>query len=212
MIDIVVVGGGGHAKVVIAVLLESAGFRVAGYTDPADGNGPILGVERLGRDDALGRFARDHPGGAAAIGIGMVGSTAVRRRLEAMLAGQLALALPVIRGRSAQVHASVYVGYGTFIAEGVVVNPSVRIGRCVILNTGAIVEHDVVIGDHSHVAPGAILCGGATIGEDCWIGAGAVIAQMVSVPSGCVVGAGAVVPSDLPASGTYVGVPAKKIQ
>ena len=69
-----------------------------------------------------------------------------------------------------------------------------------------------MVGDHTHVAPGAILCGGATIGNDCWIGAGAVVAQYVRVPARCIVGAGAVVPSDLPGVGTYVGVPARRLQ
>jgi UDP-perosamine 4-acetyltransferase len=210
MTDIVLVGGGGHGKVVLAALLRSPDFRVVGYTDPTDHGSPLLGVARLGHDDVLPAVAAEFPGAGAAIGVGMLGSTTVRRRLEAML-DRLGLSLPVIRASSAIVHADVAIGDGTFVGDGVVVNPSARIGRCAILNTRCVVEHDVVVGAHAHIAPGATLCGGAAIGDDCWIGANAVVSQCKRVERGCIVGAGAVVVTDLREPGTYVGVPARRV-
>lgn len=211
MTDIVVVGGGGHAKVVIAALLQTADLRVVGYTDAAAAGAAILGVSRLGGDDALKGFVTDHPGASAAIGVGMVGDAATRREIEALV-GRLGLGLPVVRARTSVVLEEVEIARGAFLAEGVVVNPSARIGRCVILNTSCTVEHDAVVGDHTHVAPGAIVCGGTSIGEDCWIGAGAVVAQSIRIAPGCIVGAGSVVVTDLESPGTYVGIPARRIR
>jgi sugar O-acyltransferase (sialic acid O-acetyltransferase NeuD family) len=209
MMAVVVVGGGGHAKVVLSALLGAGTYHVVGYTDAADAGEPLFGVPRLGDDTALERFAAGHPGAAAAIGAGMVGSTTIRRRIEAH-AESLGLTLVVVRAATAVINPDVVLGPGTFVADGVVVNPCARIGRCAILNTGCIVEHDVVVGDHAHVSPGAIVCGNAWIGENAWIGAGAVVTQGVRVPPGSIVGAGAVVIGDLPEPGTYVGIPARR--
>ena len=41
--EIVVVGGGGHAKVVISILRKLEGYRILGYTDLKD-NGALIGV------------------------------------------------------------------------------------------------------------------------------------------------------------------------
>ena len=177
MTDIVLVGGGGHGKVVLAALLRSPDFRVVGYTDPTDHGSPLLGVARLGHDDVLPAVAAEFPGAGAAIGVGMLGSTTVRRRLEAML-DRLGLSLPVIRASSAIVHADVAIGDGTFVGDGVVVNPSARIGRCAILNTRCVVEHDVVVGAHAHIAPGATRCGRVFRGSPA-----AALALASSVPS-----------------------------
>lgn len=209
MTPLVLIGGGGHAKVVLAALLGSGSYQVAGYTDAEHQGPPLLGVPRLGGAGALETFAGTHPGAAAAIGVGMTGSTAVRRRIESQAAA-LGLDLPVVQAPSAIVNLDVTLGPGAFLADGVLVNPSARIGRCAILNTGCIVEHDVTVGDHAHLSPGAVVCGGARIGADSWIGAGAVVNQGLRVAPGCIVGAGAVVTDHLDEPGTYVGVPARR--
>jgi len=209
MTPLVLIGGGGHAKVVLAALLGSGDFHVTGYVNAGAEEPPLLGVPRLGGEEALQRFAGQHPGALAAIGVGMVGSTAARRRIERQVA-TLGLGLPVVRAATAVVNPDTRIGAGAFLADRVVVNPSAQLGRCTILNTGCIVEHDVTVGDHAHISPGAVVCGGATIGADCWIGAGAVIVQGINVAPGCIVGAGAVVTGDLAEPGTYVGVPARR--
>lgn len=98
-----------------------------------------------------------------------------------------------------------------FIANAVV-NPSAKIGKHCIINTGAIVEHDNVLGDYVHLSPNATLTGGATVGECTHIGAGASTKQVISITNNCVIGAGASVVKDITESGTYVGVPARKMK
>ncbi len=46
MTEVVIIGGGGHAKVLVA-LIHKLGWSVVGYTDGED-RGAILGVECLG--------------------------------------------------------------------------------------------------------------------------------------------------------------------
>ena len=64
---------------------------------------------------------------------------------------------------------------------------------------------------HAHVAPGAVLSGGVHVGVRAHVGAGATVIQGVHIGYDSVVGAGAVVLSDVPESCTVVGVPARPI-
>ena len=104
------------------------------------------------------------------------------------------------------------IGDGTVVMAGAVINPGAKIGRGVIVNTSSSIDHDCVVGDFVHVSVGAHLSGTVTVGEGTWIAVGASIANNVSICSSCTVGAGAVVIKDINESGTYVGVPARKIR
>ena len=74
------------------------------------------------------------------------------------------------------------------------------------------IEHDDVIADYVHISVGAKLGGTVSVGEQTWVGIGAVVNNNISVYNRCIIGAGAVVVKDIKESGTYVGVPARKIK
>lgn len=94
----------------------------------------------------------------------------------------------------------------------VYINSYAIIGDNNIINTSAILEHEVTIGNHNHISVGAKLCGRAKIGSNCMIGAGAIIIDKISICDNVIIGAGAVVSKDITSSGTYVGVPARRIK
>ena len=95
---------------------------------------------------------------------------------------------------------------------GAVINPGTRLGKGCIINTCSSVDHDCVVSDYAHIAVGAHLCGTVAIGEGTWIGAGATVVNNVSICSDCMIGAGTVVIKNIEISGTYIGVPAKRIK
>jgi len=199
---LVIVGAGGHARVVLEALLP----RLAvGHLSPEPTDDRRLGAH-LGGDDAIATLADG--GHAFALGLGFVDAAGARRR-----AGVLDLLadaeLVTIIHASAAISPSATVGAGTFVAAAAVLGTDVQVGRAAIVNTGAVVDHDCVIGDNAHVAPGVTLSGGITVGANTLIGAGATVIQGVTIGASVVVGAGAVVVSDLPDGATAVGVPAR---
>lgn len=103
------------------------------------------------------------------------------------------------------------VGAGTVIMAGAIVQPGCTLGKGVIVNTSSSVDHDCKIGDYCHISVGSHIAGTVCIGDNTWIGAGAVVSNNVTISSDVMVGAGAVVVKDIVEPGTYVGVPAKKI-
>lgn len=195
---VIVVGAGGHAKVVIASL-AAAGRPVRGvYDDDQEKVGTrVLGVEVVGTPEAAGR----DPSLDAVIAIG-------DNRVRKELVSRLALRWATVIHPAAVVHPSARVGPGAVIFAGAVVQPDAVIGAHAIINTGAIVEHDCVIGDFVHVAPGVVLAGNVWVGEGALLGIGAAVIPGARVGEWSVVGAGGVVISDVPRWATVVGVPA----
>lgn len=100
---------------------------------------------------------------------------------------------------------------GSFVAAGAVVGPSAQIGMGVIVNHCAVVDHDVVVGAFSHIAPNASLGGHVKLGQRVLIGSGAVVLPSILIGDDVTIGAGSVVNVNLLASGTYAGIPARKI-
>lgn len=209
MAEMIVIGAGGHGKVVIS-LLKKLSHSLLGYVDPLE-RGTVLGVQRLGDDGVLPGLLEQYPGCHAAIGVGKV--EAVSRRGYRLLARleTMGFVLPPVVSPKAVVNEEVVLGAGTMVFDGVIVNSGAVIGRGCILNTHCTVEHDCGVGHNVHIAPGAVLSGGVTIGDHCMVGAGATVIQGIRVAADCMIGAGAVVVRNLEEPGVYVGNPACKL-
>lgn len=206
---IVVIGGGGHAKVLLSVLRKS-GYDVLGYTDPAD-RGSILGVPHLGDDTVLPGVIGSCGQAQAVVGVGKTDISQLRMQLQEDIHA-FGLAFPVIVSPTSVVNEEATLGAGTVVFDGAVVNSGTKTGRCCILNTNCTVEHDCRLEDNVHISPGAVLSGGVTIGANCMIGAGAIVIQGATICADCTVGAGSVVVRDITLPGTYAGNPARRIR
>jgi sugar O-acyltransferase (sialic acid O-acetyltransferase NeuD family) len=206
-LPIIVVGGSGHAKVLVSTLLLEH-RAVLGFVDPDLSLPPLLGVPRLGDDNEVFRHAPDRI--RLVNGVGSGRSTELRKSVYARFREKQYLFEAVIHP-SASIAPDVHAGEGLQVMAGAIVQTGVRLGENVIVNTGAIVDHDCVIGDHAHVAPGATLSGCVHLDDGVHVGTGASVIQGIRVGTGSTVGAGAVVLHDVPAGTTVVGVPAKEL-
>lgn len=207
---IVVIGGGGHAKVVISVLRKLRSRQILGYTDITD-QGTVVGVSYLGSDRELAAIATGPNRLNAVLAVGQVGLGEQRHELWTRL-HSLALFFPFIVSPDAIVNEGVSGGEGAVVMDGAVINGGSNLGLGAIVNTNSTVEHDVVLEDWVHVAPGATISGGVTVGRFSMIGAGATVIEGKKIVAGCVVGAGATVVCDLTDPGVYVGSPARRIK
>lgn len=157
---IAVIGGGGHAKVVINILRKLRKYRILGYTDPTD-NGALLTVPYLGSDDDLIVLTATEGNLNAALGVGQVALGQPRYELWSRLRSA-ALAFPSVVSPAAIVNDDVCMGEGCVVMDGAVINTGVRMGDGVIVNTNSTIEHDVRLQEWVHVAPGATISGGVS--------------------------------------------------
>ncbi|MFR2313169.1 MAG: NeuD/PglB/VioB family sugar acetyltransferase [Weissella confusa] len=103
-------------------------------------------------------------------------------------------------------------GRGIFIGHGAFVGTHVTVGDNTIINTYAVVEHHSEIGKHVNLTPKAVVAGFVKLREGVYVGLNAAVIQLVEIAAWSIVGAGATVVGNLLETGTYVGVPAKKIK
>lgn len=202
---IILIGGGGHAKVVLDALL-ALGREVIGFTDVNPACPSLLGVKRLGGDEVMERYGPDQV--ELANGMGSTERPTFRAQMYERFK-RLGFAFATVIHPTASLGREVVLGEGVQVMAGAVVQAGVRLAADVVINTRAVVEHDCVIGSHTHISPGAVLCGGVVVGEGSHIGATACLIQLVQVGRNCVVGAGAVVLKNVPDGQTVFGVPAR---
>jgi sugar O-acyltransferase (sialic acid O-acetyltransferase NeuD family) len=195
---VVVIGAGGHGKVVVSSLLAArVNVPFVLDDDRQKWGTDVLGIPVRG---PVAEAARH--GDLAILGIG-------RNDERKRLAETLTLEWAIVVHPRAWVHPSVRIGAGSVIFAGAVIQPDTVIGNHVIVNTGALVDHDCEIGRYAHVAPGVNLAGQVTVAEGVFLGIGSSAIPGVQIGEWTTVGAGAVVADDLPSEVVAVGVPAR---
>lgn len=202
---VVVIGGGGHAKVVIDILQKLNGYEVVGFTSNSNDEKDLLGIPYLGDDSILSSLLKR---GVSAFCVA-IGDNMLRKKIFNKI---LNMGFKPINAISSFAYISQYakIGNGVVVSPGAVINASAVIGDNVIINTLAGIDHDCIIGSDVHIAPGASLAGSVIVGDGTFIGAGCTVIPEIKIGEWTVIGAGAVVISDLPSNIRAVGVPAKK--
>jgi UDP-perosamine 4-acetyltransferase len=203
MTKLLLVGGGGHAKVVIDVA-RACGFEVAGFLDPDPDAPPIGEARRLGGDEAAPALLAQGLSHAFVA----LGDNRLRRKIGERLKAQ-GFTLATLVHPSAIVSPSAEIGAGVVVMPQAVVNAAARIGDHVIVNTGAVVEHDCVLGAGAHVAPRSAMGGCCAIGEEAFFGLGASARPQSRVGARATVGVGAVVIGEVAEDAVVVGAPAR---
>lgn len=196
---IIVIGGGGHAKVVIATL-QACGHQVVAVFDD---NPQLWGqtIANVPIEGPLDRLLAGPPGRAVIA----VGDNRIRRELAARLRmNWISVVHP-----TAHVDHSVKIGEGSVVFAGAIVQPGATVGQHVIINTLSSVDHDCSLGDFSHVGPGSHLAGDVEVKTGVFLGAGSVVIPGKMIGDNTIVGAGTVVIRDLPADVVAVGSPAR---
>jgi len=205
---LLIIGAGGHAKVLVEALLASSAV-IAGVVDadPAMAGQALLGVPVLGDDKFVQEFPPDEI--RLVNGLGSVGLPVRRKELFERFK-TLGYSFAKVVHPSAVIASDVELGEGAQIMAGAVIQPGSRIGSNVIVNTRASVDHDCRIGEHVHLAPGVTLSGGVRIGDSSHIGTGATLIQGINTGARCLVAAGSVVIRDINENTTVYGVPARE--
>jgi sugar O-acyltransferase (sialic acid O-acetyltransferase NeuD family) len=197
---LVIIGASGHGKVV-ADIARKNGYEEIVFLDDNDAIQKCSGYPVIGKCADAQKIEADM--------IVAIGHAGIRKQMMEALNQKRIVTLI---HPDAVIADGVEIGKGTVVMAGTVINPGAVIGKGCIINTCSSVDHDCRIGDYVHVAVGSHIAGGVSIGEQTWIGAGATVSNQIEITSQCMIGAGAVVVKNIEVSGTYAGVPARRME
>ncbi|WP_017726180.1 acetyltransferase [Halalkalibacterium ligniniphilum] len=208
MKPIIVLGSGGHSKVVRDMILGQKRYRMIGqlddkFTKVTKKNstyiGPLFYANELAEVEKEAFF------------VVCIGNNKIRKEVVEELKIDPARFATIIHP-TAFVSPESTIGRGVVVMPGAVINSGTTIGEHVIINTASVIEHDNQIESFTHISPKAVLAGEVKVGEGAHVGIGSQVIQQINVGMWSVIGAGATVISDIPAYSTAVGVPAKPIK
>lgn len=201
--DVIIIGAGGHAKV-IADIIEKSDDNLVGFLDDnPEAFGKVVYKDKtvLGTTQEIEKYQDLY----FVIGIG---SNHVRKNISYKYNLKWYTAIHP----NAIIANCVNIGQGSVVMAGAIINPYTTIGNHCIINTKSSLDHDNLIEDYVHISPGATLAGTVTIKELTWICAGATVINNITIERNNIIGAGAVVIRDIIGTDkTYIGVPAKEL-
>jgi sugar O-acyltransferase (sialic acid O-acetyltransferase NeuD family) len=191
---LVIIGAGGHAKVVVeAVRARTPDRKIILLDDEPQNQGrSVLDVMVEGGRDRLSADLK-----CATVALG-VGNNEARSAIMVWLTSR-GHQLETVIHPAAVVGPTVVVGSGAFIAAGSIAIAEATIRAGAIINTAASVDHDCDVGEAAHIAPGVRLCGNVHVGARTLIGVGS------SVRPGVTIG------PDVPGPGCFAGCPARPL-
>jgi sugar O-acyltransferase (sialic acid O-acetyltransferase NeuD family) len=196
MKQIIIIGKGGHAKVVANIIKESCDDLV-GYYDDGE------------TDDVIGTISELKKIEPNEFMICAIGSNKARETVVNKINNTTGTnSWTNLIHPCTSVATDCIMGIGNIICPNATIQPSVIIGNHTIINTKASVDHDCKIGSFVHIAPGATLCGTVIVGDGAFIGANATIINNITVGPWSIIGAGSVVLKDVPTGYTVYGNPA----
>jgi sugar O-acyltransferase (sialic acid O-acetyltransferase NeuD family) len=210
---VIVLGAGGHAKVVVDLLISLGRTVLAAVelTAPAQARSlldiPVKGGDFVSENDPANV--------ELALGIGMPSGQPIEglaaRRAEGARFEACGYSFPALVHGSAVVGADCSIGAGAQIMAGAVLQPSCVIEPFAIVNTRASVDHDCVVGDGSHIGPGTTLGGQVRVGRGTLVGIGATVLQGITIGDQAMIAGGAVVVENVGDFERRIGVPARRL-
>lgn len=204
--NVVIIGAGGHAKVIADIIIKNNDKLIGFLDDNIVKETKIIEEYRvIGKIEDAIKLQQVNKNLKFIIGIG---DNETRKKI----ADKYNLSYYTAIHPSAVIGLNVEIEEGTTVMANSVINVNSKVGKHCIINTAVVVEHDNFIGDYVHLSPTTVLSGNVKVAELVHIGTGCKVKNNISINEKCVLGVGTVVVKDINESGIYVGVPARKIK
>ena len=211
VLNIIVIGSSGHAKVVIDCIEKENKYEIIGLLDRFKEVGSsAFGYKIIGKEEDIQNLIKMHKieGGIIAIGDNFVRYLVYNKVSQTIPEFNF---IKVIHP-SAQIARNVLIGKGTVIMANTTISSEAVVGNFCIINNNSSLDHDSKMMDYSSLAPGSSIGGNAKIGLFAAVSLGAKVIHGITIGEHTVIGAGATVLKDIPKYVVAYGTPAKVIR
>ena len=211
MSKILLIGGSGHAKVIIDCIEKIGTYEIIGLIDRNKNIGDkVLGYSVIGKEEDLPLISRKSGFDSVFIAIGnnftrFIVHKKVQEIFPEVMYETFIHPFSTI-GKECEI------GFGTVIMPGSVIGPGCKIGNFCIVNTSCSVDHESSVGDFSSLAPNVNTGGNTEIGSLTAICLGAKIIHGIKVGDSSVVGSCSLVNENVPDKVVCYGIPAKVVR
>ncbi len=203
---IIVLGSGGHAKVVIDILNLMPNIQIIGVTSNSIEKGnSFFGYPVIGNDEEIIKY--DPLTHSIAMGLGGYRNNDLRVQAYNYVKNIGFSFINTIHP-SAIISKKIKMGEGITIFPGVIINTDVEINNNVIIATGSSIDHETIIQKNTLISAGVTIGAYSIIGEECLIALGSKIISGINIANNTLVGAGAVVVKDTIPYSEMIGIPA----
>tara|TARA_B100000161_G_scaffold242033_1_gene194944 strand:+ start:181 stop:816 length:636 start_codon:yes stop_codon:yes gene_type:complete len=205
-VDLIILGAGGHGKVVAEVASNLNKYsKIYFLDDKVNIDKEVLGSKVLNKIDFTYIKSIKKENNEFFVGIG---DCKKRKEIQERLKNDnLNIATLIDPFTSISKYSEI--GLGSLICPGVIVGPDSFIGEGAIINNSSTIDHDCIVGNYVHICPHSSIAGGVQFGNLSVLGTGARVIQGKKIGNNCLVGAGAVVTIDIKNNKKAIGIPAK---
>lgn len=211
MIDIILLGCGEHAQMVIDNIEQENKFRIVGLTTNDDNelNKIIYKYKVICKDEDIPTYVANNSN-IKGYFLG-IGNMKVREKVSSWLEKNLTINPVNIIHPTAIVSQHCEIGVGNIFEAYTKIANNAKVGNHCILNSFTAINHDQIIGNNVLLA-GSVSLAGKSIGDNTIISDGASIGFKTKIGKNCIIGDGAVVTKDIPANSIAYGNPARVIK
>lgn len=176
MKKVIIIGGGGHCKIVIDTLEEinkiNNRYEILGVLDDNVNCKKVLDYPVLGNVSLLKNYEENICFHIA------IGNNDVRKKIYEENKNREFL---TIAHASSTISKYAIIESGSFLGAKTFVNTGARIGLGSIINTGSIVEHETQIENFSHISYGVLIGSNCKIKEKAFIDMGEIVKRNTNI-------------------------------
>nr|WP_294168565.1 NeuD/PglB/VioB family sugar acetyltransferase [Clostridium sp.]MDY2630708.1 NeuD/PglB/VioB family sugar acetyltransferase [Clostridium sp.] len=187
MENLLIIGAGGHGKVVAEAAELENKYKKISFLDDNANIDKVYNFEVVGRTNQYRNFKSTYKYAFVAIG-----NNEVRLRFIDMLIEE-GFVVPNIIHPKASLSKYSKIDIGTVILSGAIVNVDCFIGKGCILNINSVIDHDSIIGKGVHISSGAVVRSMVKIGELSTIKARACITEGKNIEKESIIESGSII-------------------
>ena len=211
MKKILIIGVGGHAKVILSEIIQIKGNRIIGFIDEFKKKNTIIESYKNKQYKVLGRI-KDLKKIVDKNTFGIIGIGTNFNRKKVSEEINKIFNWATIISKNSKINGNVEIGKGSIIVSGSVVNTGTKIGEHCIINTSSSIDHDNTFKNYSSTGPGVITGGNVKLGQCSYLGIGSTVKHRITIQDNTIIGAQSLVLKNCDKNSIYFGIPAKKIK
>ena len=214
MKKILIIGVGGHAKVILSEIIQIKGNRIIGFIDEFKKKNTIIESYKnkqykvLGSIKDLKKIVDKNTFGIIGIGTNF-NRKKVSEEINKIFKN---FNWATIISKNSKINGNVEIGKGSIIVSGSVVNTGTKIGEHCLINTSSSIDHDNTFKNYSSTGPGVITGGNVKLGQCSYLGIGSTVKHRITIQDNTIIGAQSLVLKNCDKNSIYFGIPAKKIK